>query len=339
MAQNTSKTLFFKKEKSKFKKVKAVYSFERFLDQFKENGRNYYCGDHNYVVSLFGPPLLFSRLNKSQEKAFGQKHLKRRFSSFQTPAALLYNKQPSSFKTTASAAAVGCSKRRYGPYAHIFLRKNYNYTRYIHPLLHSSLRGCTTVTGFKKVLYSKIKIQDHKLLPSYNRRKHNHSHYMVIENQLRNTSKAFQYIDRTKLRYIIASSLKKAHTNYKLELDAVDLSQLKTGHAYYHAFVPRRLDNDKTNEALGQTIPLAPTFCPQQKEKTIHEPKELGEPDRLILRFCFRSIPALVSLIEAELDMLVWRNLFNDSLMQSRKVLRHEKNQSVNETAVVLAKC
>jgi hypothetical protein len=359
---NTSEALFIKKEKSRSKKIKAVYSFERFLDKFKKNARNDYYDNNIRLLS--------------GQNARSQRYFQCRFSSFQTPPALLYNKQRGSNLTPstlafplllqrqeARAKAAGYSKM-VGPYTHLFLRKNANYTRNIHPVLRNSLRGCTTVTGFKKSLYSKIKIQDHRLLPSYNRRKHNHSHYMVIENQLRNTSKTFQYISRTRLRYIIAASLKNAHTHYRLKSYAAEFSQLRPIFALALCSCLLPLQEQRKGKSSGEPLQEksagrrgkargdtnSPAFLSPdenaskafvaQKRKQLRSCLCKSKKQHLILPFCFRPIPALVSFIEMQLDLLVWRNLFNGSLIQSRQILRYEKNalRLANKTAVVLSK-
>nr|UCS09838.1 ribosomal protein S4 [Percursaria percursa] len=72
------------------------------------------------------------------------------------------------------------------------------------------LKGSTSTTGFKKMLYNRIKIQNNRLYPSYNRRKHNHSHHILITNQLSKLSKTFDHLSKNKLKNFITLALKKA---------------------------------------------------------------------------------------------------------------------------------
>lgn len=75
------------------------------------------------------------------------------------------------------------------------------------------LKGSTSTAGFKKMLYNRIKIQNNRLYPSYNRRKHNHSHYILITTQLGKLSKTLHYLSKNKLKNFITLALKKALGN------------------------------------------------------------------------------------------------------------------------------
>nr|YP_009424222.1 ribosomal protein S4 [Ulva flexuosa]AQS79887.1 ribosomal protein S4 [Ulva flexuosa]ATP01445.1 ribosomal protein S4 [Ulva flexuosa] len=77
-------------------------------------------------------------------------------------------------------------------------------------ILLNFLKGSTSTVGFKQMLYNRIKIEKNRLYPSYNRRKHNHSHHILITNQLGKLSKAFQYLSKNKLKNFITLALRKA---------------------------------------------------------------------------------------------------------------------------------
>nr|YP_010216421.1 ribosomal protein S4 [Ulva intestinalis]UBR43442.1 ribosomal protein S4 [Ulva intestinalis] len=80
----------------------------------------------------------------------------------------------------------------------------------------SFLKSSTSTAGFKQVLYNRIKIQNNRLHPSYNRRKHSHSHHILITNQLGKLSKTFHYLSANKLKNFITLALRKAF-GYKEE--------------------------------------------------------------------------------------------------------------------------
>nr|YP_010437064.1 ribosomal protein S4 [Ulva meridionalis]UTA96538.1 ribosomal protein S4 [Ulva meridionalis]UTA96596.1 ribosomal protein S4 [Ulva meridionalis]UTA96648.1 ribosomal protein S4 [Ulva meridionalis]UTA96700.1 ribosomal protein S4 [Ulva meridionalis]UTA96763.1 ribosomal protein S4 [Ulva meridionalis] len=83
-------------------------------------------------------------------------------------------------------------------------------------ILLSFLKSSTSIVGFKQVLYNRIKIEKNRLYPSYNRRKHNHSHHILITNQLGKLSKTFHYLSKNKLKNFITLALRKA-LGYKAE--------------------------------------------------------------------------------------------------------------------------
>ena len=88
-------------------------------------------------------------------------------------------------------------------------------------ILLSFLKSSTSTVGFKQVLYNRIKIEKNRLYPSYNRRKHNHSHHILITNQLGKLSKTFHYLSKNKLKNFITLALRKA-LGYKAEKSAIE---------------------------------------------------------------------------------------------------------------------
>lgn len=93
----------------------------------------------------------------------------------------------------------------------LLLKTNGYLIREAYPFIYAGLKGASTIAGFKKVLYNKILVQDRRLKPAYNRRKHNISNYMVVQNQLARLDKTFVYLGKKKLASMIALVLKSAY--------------------------------------------------------------------------------------------------------------------------------
>lgn len=62
--------------------------------------------------------------------------------------------------------------------------------------------------GFKKLMFNRVLVRGNSFEPSYNRRKHSHSHRLIINHQLQNLSKTFGYLSQNKIKFCIAQSLK-----------------------------------------------------------------------------------------------------------------------------------
>lgn len=76
---------------------------------------------------------------------------------------------------------------------------------------YTGLTSYSTIGGFKKVLFNKALVYDRRLKPSYNRRKHNITHSIVVKNQLARLDKTFLYVGKNKLSSMIALVLKAAY--------------------------------------------------------------------------------------------------------------------------------
>nr|ULC80563.1 ribosomal protein S4 [Ulva rigida] len=152
-------------------------------------------------------------------------------------------------------------------------------------ILLSFLKGSTSTVGFKQVLYNRIKIEKNRLYPSYNRRKHSHSHHILITNQLGKLSKAFHYLSKNKLKNFITLALRKT-LGYKAENTT--------------------------------TVPYY----------------------QLSRRVSTRSTPNLISILENQLDALIWRNQFKYCLAHSRQTLLHGNFQMLlkNNIALIIKK-
>lgn len=70
-----------------------------------------------------------------------------------------------------------------------------------------ALQGRSSMTGFKKAIYNRVKLSNNLLSPAYNRRKYNHSHYNQIEKQCTRLSRTYGYLSRKKITHFISSSL------------------------------------------------------------------------------------------------------------------------------------
>lgn len=149
----------------------------------------------------------------------------------------------------------------------LLLKTNAYLIREACPFIYAGLKGASTIGGFKKVLYNKVLVQDRRLKPAYNRRKHSISHYMVVQNQLARLDKTFVYLGKNKLASIIGLILKSA----------------------YCKATPAKAKIKKYN-------------CLSNK-RSIRG----------------KAIPNLVSAIEGQKTLLLWRNQFSSSLTKSRQ--------------------
>jgi hypothetical protein len=161
----------------------------------------------------------------------------------------------------------------------LLLKKNIFLIKEAYPFICTGLKGASTIGGFKKVLYNKILVQDRRLKPAYNRRKHNITHYMVVQNQLARLDKAFVYLGKNKLVNIIGVIFK---TVYSIVPWAGWIKTKK--HNYFN--------------------------------------------NKLSIRA--KAIPNLVSIIEGQVTLLLWRNQFNSSLTKSRQDCRQGASQNLN---------
>jgi hypothetical protein len=174
----------------------------------------------------------------------------------------------------------------------LLLKRNVSLVRGAYPFICGGLKGGSTISGFKKVLYNKILVRDRRLKPAYNRRKHNVSHYMVIQNQLARLDKTFVYLGKNKLANMTSLVLK---TTYPGNSPAFHWAKTKK-HKYFNNKPPIR----------------------------------------------GKAIPKLVSIIEGQVTLLLWRNQFNGSLTKSRQDHRQNVLQNLRvvckNNAVVLLK-
>jgi hypothetical protein len=172
----------------------------------------------------------------------------------------------------------------------LLLKKNIYLIRETYPFICAGLKGTSTIGGFKKVLYNKILVQDRRLKPTYNRRKHNITHYMVVQNQFAKLDKTFVYLGKNILDNIMGVVLKTAYSTVPLKV------RIKTKkHSYFN--------------------------------------------NKLSIRA--KAIPNLVSIIEGQIYLLLWRNQFNGSLTKSRQDRRQGASQNLNivcknNTAILL---
>ncbi len=151
------------------------------------------------------------------------------------------------------------------------LKDNSRFIKQVRPYLYSDLKGSSTTAGFQKTLYNKVSMQGGRLLPGTNRRKHSHSHYLIIKNQFRRINKTFHYIGKQSISNIVAFALKMAY-----------------------CFKPAKYTCSIFNSA-----PLPG----------------------------LRAIPGLISAIETQLSIMLWRNQFRYHLTSSRRALLHKNTR------------
>jgi hypothetical protein len=65
----------------------------------------------------------------------------------------------------------------------------------------------SSCVGFKKQLFFRVRVFHEGLMPAFDRRKHSHSHAMLLENPVRNLSKTFNYVKKQTLRFWVAEAL------------------------------------------------------------------------------------------------------------------------------------
>lgn len=74
------------------------------------------------------------------------------------------------------------------------------------------LKNATGLSGFKKCMFNRIKVHNYRLLPVYNRRKHNASHYMQLTNTQSKLSKTFGYMNKNFMDFLVAITLKAIYS-------------------------------------------------------------------------------------------------------------------------------
>ena len=192
-------------------------------------------------------------------------------------------------------------------------KSNIATTKVCLPFDNCRLKGSSNITGFKKGLYNSIKVQYYRLKPSYNRRKHRPSHYILINNSLNKLSKTLGYVNTNKIHFWIAYMLKTTCST--------------APNANYSTFL-------LTARSLGLGFSLLEE---QQQYKTFSADETLYEGQwqaqscgnnflKLVFFTITRSIPYLVTLIETESVYLLWKNMFSNSLRHSQQSLRHSKS-------------
>lgn len=73
--------------------------------------------------------------------------------------------------------------------------------------------GGSTVSGFKKLLYHQVMARGYMLYPGFNRRKHNHSYAMVVNNHQVRLGKMYSYLSKNRISAYIGLALKAAWSN------------------------------------------------------------------------------------------------------------------------------
>lgn len=95
-------------------------------------------------------------------------------------------------------------------------------------LLTIALKACSSLSGFKKSLFNRVKIANYRLEPMYNRRKHSISHYVLLKNQYSKLSKSLGYIKKKKMDYLIGITLKKTFSTYTQTLTYSKINEKHT---------------------------------------------------------------------------------------------------------------
>jgi hypothetical protein len=161
-----------------------------------------------------------------------------------------------------------------------------------------NLKPTSTVTGFKKWMYNSVKVSQNQLQPSYNRRKHSHSHY----NQ---TLK-----ENTRLNRIYAHSTKNQVTNYSaFSLNPASLTPKISLFGSINPLLLKKRSPLYPCQRLS--LPYLATEGPQGGARF---GQEFGKYTR--------PIPKFVNFLESRLDTILWRSQFTASLSSARQKLR-----------------
>lgn len=200
----------------------------------------------------------------------------------------------------------------------LLLKRNVYLVRGAYPFIYGGLKGASTIGGFKKVLYNKVLVQDRRLKPAYNRRKHNISHYMVIQNQFARLDKTFVYLGKNKLANMIGLVLKTTYPMIFPAFNWVGKQSLQTFKTEgFEPLTLKRVSGKRGKDKNGMNY----------------------FNSRPLIRG--KTIPTLVSIIEGQVTLLLWRNQFNGSLTKSRQDHRQNVLQSLkivckNNTVILL---
>lgn len=73
-----------------------------------------------------------------------------------------------------------------------------------------NVHGGSSVVGFKKLMYHQVMARGYMLYPNFNRRKHNHSYAMVVNNHHVRLSKMYGYLSKNRIASYIGFALKAA---------------------------------------------------------------------------------------------------------------------------------
>jgi hypothetical protein len=74
--------------------------------------------------------------------------------------------------------------------------------------------GACALVCFKKLVYRPVRAYNGRIQPSLNRRKHAHSHMMILDHQIRQLSKTFNYIKIKTIKFWSAQSMLINYANW-----------------------------------------------------------------------------------------------------------------------------
>ena len=96
-------------------------------------------------------------------------------------------------------------------------------------VLTKTAQGSSNIAGFKKRLFNQVMARGDLLYPAFNRRKHNHTHKLVVYNQLAKLSKSLSYLSVNKIRFYIGFALNEAgYTTRKGEVNNTSTLRRRT---------------------------------------------------------------------------------------------------------------
>jgi len=100
-----------------------------------------------------------------------------------------------------------------------------------------TLKASSTITGFKKCMYSKALVSQSQLQPSYNRRKYSHSHYNQTLKEYSRLGRLYGYLSKQSVKNY------SAFTNMPQSMDVNDGQSTQSSllQLYYHRPIPRMI--------------------------------------------------------------------------------------------------
>lgn len=192
------------------------------------------------------------------------------------------------------------------------------------PLQQPILKSSSTVTGFKKLMYNFVKLNQNQLQPSYNRRKYSHSHYNQTLKECTRLNRTYAYLSKPTIKNYCAFTIKPTVNIHFLQNSIVPIKGLFFGlkpvkKGFLHKFFKLSTSLKTQYESLQNNF----TFK-QSTDLSAHNLIPNYNKARLVnSEIAYdRPIPKIVNFLESRLDVILWRNQFVSSIKGARQGLR-----------------
>lgn len=210
------------------------------------------------------------------------------------------------------------------------------------------LKPSSTVTGFKKYMYSSVKYNDNQLQPGYNRRKFNHSHYNQTLKENSRLSKVYANLSTTQLLNYLAFTGKNTIStqdynlnhiltwqsqilpNDKPDCKSVGSSKATTKAASFNfknqrglvSNIPDQAPTKKSNRNLRVSCIGDNYQIDLATKSRLENARKLTDQHSSSFLSQNRTIPKLVNFLESRLAVIIWRSIFSKSIANSKQKLR-----------------